>query len=73
MTWARGNIAALRLSQQIAAEERPATAEEQEILAKYVGWGATKQIFDWTNDAWEPLRKELQEVITDTEFNSALD
>lgn len=33
------NVAAIRLLKQLEAENRPATPEEQEVLAKYVGWG----------------------------------
>jgi N12 class adenine-specific DNA methylase len=35
------NMAALRLLKQLDAQKRPATADEQAVLAKYIGWGHT--------------------------------
>jgi hypothetical protein len=46
------NIKALRTLKQIQSENRPATAEEQTVLSKYVGWGGLSQAFDSNNDNW---------------------
>ena len=44
---ARNNIAAIKLLKKLQAEDnRLATNEEKAVLAKYVGWGGLKQIFD---------------------------
>ena len=40
------SIAAIRMLKTIEAENRGATAEEQEILSRYVGWGGIPQAFD---------------------------
>ena len=50
---ARANIAAIHLVRQLEEEGRLATPEEQEILVRYVGWGAFPQVFDPKNEWWE--------------------
>lgn len=42
----RANVDAIRTLKTLEAEKRPATAEEKEILSKYVGWGALAKAFD---------------------------
>jgi hypothetical protein len=37
---ARANIAALRMLRTLHDDDRPATAEEQQVLARWAGWGA---------------------------------
>lgn len=39
------NVAAIETLKQIEAENRPATASEQAILVRYVGWGGLKNAF----------------------------
>lgn len=41
----KANVKALRLAHQIQTENRFATAEEQEALSKYVGWGGLSKAF----------------------------
>ncbi|MEW5733437.1 MAG: DEAD/DEAH box helicase family protein, partial [Thermodesulfobacteriota bacterium] len=41
-TAAKNNLDAIELFKKIAAENRPATPEEQAILSRYVGWGASE-------------------------------
>ncbi len=41
----RANVDAIRLIKQLATEDRYATAAEQEILSKYVGWGGLANAF----------------------------
>ena len=41
----RANVDAIRLIKQLEAEDRFATASEQEILSKYVGWGGLSNAF----------------------------
>ena len=55
------NIAAIRLLKQVEAENRPATPEEQEVLAKYVGWGGLADCFDPRHSNYEGLRSLLSE------------
>lgn len=55
------NVAAMRLLKQVEAENRPATPEEQEVLAKYVGWGGLADCFDPRHNNYEGLRSLLTE------------
>ena len=55
------NVAAIRLLKQVEAENRPATPEEQEVLAKYVGWGGLADCFDPRYNNYEGLRSLLTE------------
>lgn len=55
------NVAAIRLLKQVEAENRAATSEEQETLAKYVGWGGLADCFDPRHSNYEGLRSLLSE------------
>ena len=55
------NVAAIRLLKQLEAENRPATPEEQEVLAKYVGWGGLADCFDPRHSNYEGLKSLLTE------------
>ncbi len=48
----RANIDAIRLLKELEAEGRLATAEEQEILSHFVGWGGIPQAVDAQNESW---------------------
>ena len=61
------NVAAIRLLKQLEAENRAATAEEQEVLAKYVGWGGLADCFDPKNSRYE----ELKGLLSETEYAAA--
>ena len=65
------NAAAIRTLKTIEAENRQAALEEQELLAKYVGWGGLAQAFDKNNERWEKEYTELKELLTDEEYSSA--
>ena len=56
------NVAAIRLLKQLEAENRPATPEEQEVLAKYVGWGGLADCFDPRHSRYEELKSLLSEM-----------
>jgi hypothetical protein len=43
---ARANVAALAVLRRLDAEGRAATADEQQVLAAWSGWGAVPQVFD---------------------------
>ncbi len=51
-----------RTLKTLEAEKRPATAEEKEILSKYVGWGALAKAFDKNDEKWAAEYKELLET-----------
>ena len=61
------NMAAIRLLKQLEAENRPATSEEQEGLAKYVGWGGLADCFDPKHSRYE----ELKRLLSETEYAAA--
>ncbi len=67
----RNNVAAIRLLKQIEAEGRTATAQEQSVLAKYVGWGGLPKAFDARNSEWAERFAELKELLTEQEWAAA--
>ena len=74
---AQDNIEAIRLLNMLDREGRPATADEQEAIAKFIGFGASdlaNNVFarrgDEYREGWEDLGRRLVEETTDTELNS---
>lgn len=67
----RGNIEAIKVLKKIEEEHRFATAEEQEVLFRYVGWGGLSNAFDARNPAWNKEYEELQALLTEEEYTSA--
>lgn len=67
----RMNMEAIRTLKQIELERRNATAEEQEILAKYVGWGGLPDAFDESKLNWATEFKELREALSNDEYEAA--
>ena len=65
------NIAAIRTLQLIEAENRIATAEEQRVLSRYVGWGGIPEAFDENKPEWAKEYTELKELLSDEEYRSA--
>ncbi|MET0017973.1 DEAD/DEAH box helicase family protein [Oscillibacter sp.] len=61
------NVAAIRLLQKMDKEGYPAAAEDQEVLARYVGWGGLADCFDEKNSKYN----ELKSLLSDTEYASA--
>ena len=67
----RNNVAAIRLLNELQSTGRQATAAEQDILARYVGWGGVSQAFDATNKEWAAEHAELKELLTPEEWDAA--
>ena len=61
------NLDAIRTLKTVEAENRSATAEEQAVLAQYVGWGGLADFFDEKNSRYA----ELKELLTDAEYAAA--
>ena len=61
------NVAAIQLLKQLEAENRLATAEEQEVLSRYVGWGGLADCFDPKHSRYE----ELKRLLSETEYAAA--
>ena len=61
------NLGAIRTLKAVEAENRSATAEEQTVLAQYVGWGGLADFFDEKNSRYA----ELKDLLTDAEYAAA--
>ena len=67
----RRNLDAIRTLKAVEAEGRGATAEEQEVLSRYVGWGGLPDAFDPDKENWSKEYTDLKEVLTPEEYESA--
>ena len=67
----KANIEAIRLLQTLDAEQRQATAEEQKVLSRYVGWGGIPQAFDEKNVDWAKEYAELKSLLPADEYSEA--
>lgn len=67
----RNNIAAIRLLFSLEKANRLATAEEQEILAQYVGWGGLSDVFDDRKHSWTNEYQELKALLNEDDYCSA--
>ena len=65
------NIAAIRTLFQLEQENRGATAEEQQILSQYVGWGGLPDAFDDKKDSWAKEYTELKGLLSEEEYVAA--
>lgn len=74
----RANIDAIKLIKQLEDEGRNATAAEQEVLSKYVGWGGLSNAFGelrynsethrsemMAKTGWEKEFEEFRQLVTD--------
>ena len=67
----RQNVEAIRTLEKIEGENRIATRSEQEILAKYVGWGGLADAFDETKANWASEYQELKSLLSAEKYDSA--
>ena len=67
----RDNVAAIRLLKDLEATGRRASQDEQNTLARYVGWGGIAQAFDPDNTSWAKEFAELRALLTDEEYDQA--
>ena len=65
------NIEAIRTLFQLEQEHRGATAEEQQILSQYVGWGGLPDAFDDKKDSWAKEYTELKGLLSEEEYVAA--
>ncbi|MCL4917589.1 SAM-dependent methyltransferase, partial [Streptococcus suis] len=64
------NIAVIRLVKTLETGHRQASKNEQELLAKYVGWGGlANEFFDDYNPKFSKEREELKSLVTDKEYS----
>ncbi len=65
------NIAAIDLVKRLEKEGRQANSEEQELLAKYVGWGGlANEFFDELNPKYETERLTLRSLVSKSEYST---
>nr|WP_289706388.1 hypothetical protein [Enterocloster clostridioformis] len=67
----QNNVAAIRLLKELEKQGRKATAEEQIILAKYVGWGGLANALTPGKCGWESQYEEIRQLLTEEEFQAA--
>ena len=65
------NIEAIRTLFQLEQEHRGATAEEQQVLSQYVGWGGLADAFDPGKDNWAKEYAELKGLLSEDEYAAA--
>ena len=65
------NINALRLLQHLETTGMQATPEQQQLLARYVGWGGLADAFDARKDNWHKEYQELKELLPEAEYEAA--
>jgi N12 class adenine-specific DNA methylase/adenine-specific DNA methylase len=65
------NIEAIRTLFQLEQEHRGATAEEQQVLSQYVGWGGLADAFDPSKDSWAKEYAELKGLLSEDEYSAA--
>ena len=65
------NIEAIRTLFQLEEEHRGATAEEQQVLSQYVGWGGLADAFGPSKDSWAKEYAELKGLLSENEYAAA--
>ena len=65
------NLAALRALRTLQAQDRPATPDEQAVLARWSGWGAVPQVFDDDRDEFAAARAELHQLLPEPDYAAA--
>ena len=65
------NIEAIKTLFRLEEEHRGASAEEQEVLAQYVGWGGLADAFDPNKDNWAKEYTELKGLLSEDEYAAA--
>ena len=65
------NIEAIRTLFKLEEEHRGATAEEQQVLSQYVGWGGLADAFDPGKDSWAKEYAELKGLLSEDEYAAA--
>ena len=67
----QANINAIRLLKHLEAEGLQASAEQQQVLSRYVGWGGLADAFDESKQNWAAEFRELRELLTPEEYTAA--
>ena len=67
----QANINAIRLLKHLENEGLQASAEQQQVLSRYVGWGGLADAFDENRQNWSAEFRELRELLTPGEYAAA--
>ena len=65
------NIEAIQTLRTLEQEHRGATAEEQQVLSQYVGWGGLPDVFDPDKGNWAKEYSELKGLLSEDEYAAA--
>ena len=65
------NIEAIRTLFKLEQQHRGATAEEQQVLSQYVGWGGLADAFNPGKDSWAKEYAELKGLLSEDEYAAA--
>ena len=65
------NTEAIRTLFKLEEEHRGATAEEQQVLSQYVGWGGLADAFDPNKENWSAEYTQLKELLSEDEYAAA--
>ncbi|WP_133059006.1 MULTISPECIES: SNF2-related protein [unclassified Nocardioides] len=66
------NLEALRLLRRIESEDRAATGDEQQALARFAGWGALPKVFVTADETYAAVREELRGLLSPGEYDEAM-
>lgn len=67
----RDNIAAIKILRELDEQKRVATPDEREAIARYVGWGGLKAVFDPSSKGWAEEYAEVKSLLTAEEWTAA--
>ena len=65
------NIEAIQTLRTLEQEHRGATAEEQQVLSQYVGWGGLADVFDPNKENWSAEYTQLKGLLSEDEYAAA--
>lgn len=65
------NLEAIRVLKLVEDERRQATEEEQQVMAKYVGWGGLANAFSSTKKEWQTEYQKLKVSLSEDEYQAA--
>ena len=65
------NIEAIQTLRTLEQEHRGATAEEQQVLSQYVGWGGLADVFDPNKENWSAEYTQLKGLLSKEEYAAA--
>ena len=71
MSRVRANLAALATLRTIQQKARPATADEQRVLARWSGWGAVPEVFDQHREEFAWARTQLTDMLDEQALAAA--